>query len=177
VEEPDKRSAVFDRFQLWKEYEGVAMHFNDLIIRLRSQSLGAVAAFATLAAVVAKSDMAAELRWGLLMAAFALLSVFWVAVWVLDLGYYNRLLAGAVDALLIIESESQGSKLVDRIELSTKIEARVKSGGVSNNAYRITFYLAVLLALLGGLAVSACNLRSAGTGQQAHAADARLARQ
>jgi small-conductance mechanosensitive channel len=164
VEEPDKPSAVFDRFQLWKEYEGVAMHFNDLIIRLRSQSLGGVAAVAALAAVVAKSDTTAELRWGLLTGAFALLSLFWVAVWALDLGYYNRLLAGAVDALLAIEKESNGSRLVDRIELSTKIEARVKSGGVSNNAYRITFYVVVFLALLGGLAVSACNLRSAGTG-------------
>jgi hypothetical protein len=156
VEEPDKPSAVFDRFQLWKEYEGVAMHFNDLIIRLRSQSLGAVAAFATLAAVFVKNDTTAELRWGLLMGAFALLSMFWVAVWALDLGYYNRLLAGAVDALLIIESESQGSKSVDRIELSTKIEARVKSGGVGTNTYRIIFYVVVFLALLAGLAVSAC---------------------
>jgi len=42
-----------NRFDLWKEYERVAMHFNDLIIRLRSQSLGGVAAFATLAGVVA----------------------------------------------------------------------------------------------------------------------------
>ena len=171
--QPDKPSAVFDRFQLWKEYEGVAMHFNDLIIRLRSQSLGGVAAVAALAAVVAKSDTTAELRWGLLTGAFALLSLFWVAVWALDLGYYNRLLGGAVDALLAIEKESNGSRLVDRIELSTKIEERVKSGRVCNNAYRITFYVVVLLALLAGLAVSAYKLHSVGTGRQAHPADAR----
>lgn len=164
MEEPNKPSPVFDRFQLWKEYEAVAMHFNDLIIRLRSQSLGAVAAFATLAAVVTKTDTTIGLRWGFLTGAFALLSAFWVAVCALDLGYYNRLLAGAIDALLIIEKESQGSKEVDRIELSTKIEARVMSGGVGNNGYRITFYVVVLLALLAGLAVSACKLRSVGTG-------------
>jgi len=40
------------------------MHFNDLIIRLRGQSLGAVAAFAAIAAVVAKSDTTTEVRWG-----------------------------------------------------------------------------------------------------------------
>ena len=164
MEEPGKPSQVFDRLQLWQEYEGVAMHFNDLIIKLRGQSLGGVAAVATLAAVVAKSDTAAEVRWGLLTGAFALLCVFWVAVWALDLGYYNRLLAGAVDSLLVIEKESHASKFVDRIELSTKIEERVKSGGVGNNGYRLFFYAAVLIALLAGLAISACHLHSGGTG-------------
>src|SRR5437879_7830238 len=110
--EGEKSSAVFDRFQVWREYEGVAMHFNDLIIKLRSQSLGGVDAIATLATVVARNDTTAELRWGLLTGAFALLCVFWVAVWILDMGYYNRLLVGAVDALLTIESESQGSASV-----------------------------------------------------------------
>ena len=70
MEEPEKLGQVFDRLQLWKEYEGIAMHFNDLIIKLRGQSLGGVAAVATLAAVVAKSDTAAEVRWGLLTGGF-----------------------------------------------------------------------------------------------------------
>lgn len=61
--EANKPNAGFDRFQVWREYEGVTMHFNDLIIRLRSQSLGGVAAVATLAAVVARNDTTAELRW------------------------------------------------------------------------------------------------------------------
>lgn len=134
------------------------MHFNDLIIKLRSQSLGAVAAFATLAGIIAKSDTKLELRWGLLTGTFTLLSMFWVAIWLLDLGYYNRLLAGAVDALLAIESESQGSKLVDRIELSTKIEARVTAGATRNNGYRVAFYVLVFSTLLAGIAVSAFNL-------------------
>jgi hypothetical protein len=150
----------FNRFELWKEYEGVAMHFNDLIIRLRSQSLGGVAAFATLAGVVAKSDMQADLRWEFLAGAFVLLSLFWIAVWVLDMGYYNRLLTGAVDALLIIEKESKGSDSVDRIELSTKIEEHVKSGhGGGTNFCRTIFYVLVLFALLLGFAASVLELR------------------
>jgi hypothetical protein len=153
--ESEERNSVFSRFELWKEYEQVTMHFNDLIIKLRSQSLGAVAAFATLAGVVAKSDTKPEVRWGLLTGAFGLLSVFWVAVLALDLGYYNRLLAGAVDTLLTIESKSLGSEKVDRIELSTKIEERVATGGVGNNRYRIVFYVLVLAALLAGCAISA----------------------
>jgi hypothetical protein len=149
VGETEKQSAVYDRFKLWKEYEGVAMHFNDLIIRLRSQSLGAVAAFATLAAVVARNDTTSELRWGFLTAAFLLLSVFWVAIWVLDMRYYNRLLAGAVVALRTIEKGSKDSKSIDQIELSTKIEESVKSGGGGNGS-RHAFYVLVLTALLAG---------------------------
>ena len=37
-------------FKLWKSYEEVAMHFNDLIIRLRIQSIGGLAALATVLA-------------------------------------------------------------------------------------------------------------------------------
>jgi len=77
MNEANKTEAVFDRMTLWKEYENVAMHFNDLIIRLRSQSLGAVAAFATLAGVITKNDTGPQLRWGLLTGAFGLLAVFW----------------------------------------------------------------------------------------------------
>ena len=164
MEESEGPNQAFDRLQLWKEYEGVTMHFNDLIIRLRGQSLGGVAAVATLAAVVAKNDTTAEVRWGLLTGAFGLLSVFWVAVWALDLGYYNRLLAGAVDALLTIEKNSLNSKCVDHIELSTKIEERVKSGSVSTNGYRIFFYASVFVALLVALAVSAWHLYYRSTG-------------
>jgi hypothetical protein len=154
--EANKTDAVFNRLELWKEYENVAMHFNDLIIRLRSQSLGAVAAFATLAGVITKNDTSPQLRWGLLTGAFGLLAVFWVAVWVLDLRYYNRLLAGAVDALLTLESNSLGSEKVDRIELSTKIENGVGSGRVRNNRCRIAFYCIVLGSLMAGAVVSAC---------------------
>ena len=34
-------------FEVWQEYEKIAMHFNDLLMRLRTQALGAVAALAT----------------------------------------------------------------------------------------------------------------------------------
>jgi hypothetical protein len=150
--------AVFDRFKLWKEYEGVAMHFNDLIIRLRTQSLGGVAAFAALAAVVAKGDTPAELRWGVLSGGFALLIMFWIAVWILDMGYYNRLLHGAVIALLALESGSHGSKRVDRIELSSKIEEYMTSNRrVDGKFSRVMFYVVVLIALVAGLAFCVCN--------------------
>src|SRR5664280_1831888 len=33
---------------VWEKYEDIAMHFNDLLIRLRTQALAAVAAISTL---------------------------------------------------------------------------------------------------------------------------------
>jgi hypothetical protein len=101
----------YNRFKVWKEYEGVAMHFNELIIKLRSQSLGAVAVFATLAGVIVKSDTSTKFRWGFLLGVFTLLSFFWVAVWILDLCYDNRLLAGAVKAIEEIEKKAGPQQL------------------------------------------------------------------
>lgn len=46
-------------------------------------------------------------------------------MWILDFMYYNRLLVGAVDALLEIEGQSKQSCRVDMLILSTKIEAAV----------------------------------------------------
>lgn len=166
------RDGTFNRYLLWKEYEKIAMHFNGLIIKLRSQSLGGVAVFATLTAVVARGDTTAKVRWGLLTGAFALLSVFWLAVWVLDLGYYNRLLAGAVKALVDIEEKSLDSARVNEINLSTRInqyltgkreqtantEQSAKSIGLGHNNYVRAFYAIVLVGLLGALIVSLARL-------------------
>jgi hypothetical protein len=163
---------TFNRYLLWKEYEKIAMHFNGLIIKLRSQSLGGVAVFATLTAVVARGDTTAKVRWGLLAGAFALLSAFWCAVWALDLGYYNRLLAGAVSALLDIEEQSCDSALVNEINLSTRINeylmskrkqtANTEQSGISlglgHNHYTVAFYAIVLIGLLSALIVSAERL-------------------
>lgn len=43
--------------ELWEKYEQIAMHFNDLIIRLRTQALAGVAALSTLVGLFAKSDL------------------------------------------------------------------------------------------------------------------------
>src|SRR5687768_9888149 len=61
----------YDLFALWKEYEGIAMHFNDLLLKIRTQSLAAVAAFATIAGVLLKGDDVSQaIRWGTLTMVF-----------------------------------------------------------------------------------------------------------
>jgi len=104
------------------------MHFNDLLIRLRTQALGGVAALAALAAVMVRGDLAPLLRWGVLACAFMLLTLFWVAVWILDMRYYNRLLHGAVKALLEIEELSRENKPASGLALSTRIEETAERG-------------------------------------------------
>lgn len=42
------------QFELWKSYEDVAMHFNDLLIRLRTQALAALATISSIILVINK---------------------------------------------------------------------------------------------------------------------------
>jgi hypothetical protein len=154
-------------FSVWKEYESVAMHFNDLLIRLRTQALGGVAALAALAAVMVRGDLAPELRWTVLVCAFIVLILFWVAVWILDMRYYNRLLYGAVKALLETEQLSRENKPLPGLVLSTRIEQSAEQGvkrsaaGHGFSGGRLTvwlFYGSVCLGLLTGLGVSLFEL-------------------
>jgi len=98
------------------------MHFNDLLIRLRSQALAAIGGFATIAGVLLKSaDIEPRVRWEAMAAVFAALTVLWVAIGILDGAYYSRLLMGAVRALVKLEHKSAGE-----LELSTEIEKAVR---------------------------------------------------
>src|SRR5262245_27777794 len=112
--------------ELWKEYEAVAMHFNDLLMRIRTQALGGVAALATLTGIFANPGMGdMRANWEVAMFMFAGLALLWIAIWVLDFMYYNKLLLGAVVALLELEEESKTKTHIMPIQLSTIVEAIV----------------------------------------------------
>jgi len=49
--------------ELWEKYEEIAMHFNDLLIRLRTQALGGVAALSTLVGLFAKTSASVNTSW------------------------------------------------------------------------------------------------------------------
>jgi len=70
-----------DVFRLWSKYEDVAMHFNDLILRLRFQALAGVAGLATLVGVFGRAVENATVRSAVVSGVFALLAFFWVAIW------------------------------------------------------------------------------------------------
>ncbi|ODS02929.1 hypothetical protein AUC71_12555 [Methyloceanibacter marginalis] len=106
--------------EVWKDYEQIAMHFNDLLMRLRTQALAGVAALSALIGILGDGESATTWKTAAFVLAFLLL--YWVAIWVIDFLYYNRLLVGAVRALLDVEALSKANSHVSEIDISTKIE-------------------------------------------------------
>jgi hypothetical protein len=127
LDENDDPQSTQDRknlIALWSKYEEVAMHFNDLLMRLRTQALGAVAGLTAIAGFFVEGGFAQE------KGAFSWRSVFvgsvallggWIVLSLLDTLYYSKLLYGAVDALLELEGNSNGF-----IFLSTRIDGRFR---------------------------------------------------
>jgi hypothetical protein len=141
----DKQPHGWDIEKLWVHYEHVTMHFNDLLMRLRTQALAAVAALSTLVGIFVNTDIA-NLRadWQIAMFVFAALAAFWVAIWILDFAYYNRLLIGAVDALIELETESKSSRCAGAIQLSTIVEnVMARSRPPRTRSWREAFWLQI----------------------------------
>lgn len=156
-------------FKLWKSYEKVAMHFNDLIIRLRIQSIGGLAALATVLGIVLKTTSGADepFNYGLAILALIVLMLCWIAIGVLDLWYYNRLLEGSVNAILELEKKKEIFFEKKEIKLSTNIERAFKVRFEHENKGlgfwifngRHGFYLIVLIALIIVLGSTICMWR------------------
>src|SRR5437870_6894166 len=112
-------------FEVWKEYEKIAMHFNELIIQLRVRALAGVATISALVGFLSKGDTPEDFRWGILAAVFAMLLLVWLAIWFLDMHYYNRLLLGSVRAILEIEKASNAGEPLAKLTISHRIEEAV----------------------------------------------------
>lgn len=141
---------------VWEKHEQIAMHFNDLIIKVRIQALGAIAALITIGGVLLKTvPPEPHLPWGLIATVLAVLFAFWIAIWLLDFIYYNRLLAGAVDSILALEDAINADAKIT-FTMSHKIESAVL-GNHSNKDPLIgplLFYSIVSVVLLAGVAYS-----------------------
>lgn len=157
----DLNDGTTDKLALdaWDKHEKIAMHFNDLILKVRTQALGALAALITIGgALIHDKGAETAIPWELLTVFFGVLVAFWVAIWILDFKYYNRLLLGAVDALLKLEDQMKAGERID-IEMSHKIEdaalgnrlTHVQKGTINGPTL---FYSIVLAVLVFGLLVS-----------------------
>lgn len=103
------------------------MHFNDLISQLRVRTLGGIAVISALVALLSKGEGAGDFRWGILAAVFLILAIIWVAIFCLDMLYYDRLLRGAVAAITALEKTSESSLVVRHLRLSHLIEEYVSA--------------------------------------------------
>jgi hypothetical protein len=74
---------------------------------------------------IAKSGANTTTNWEMVTFAFSFLIIFWLAIWILEFWYYNRLLAGAADALFKMEEESKCKVRIRHIEMSTNIHAAI----------------------------------------------------
>jgi hypothetical protein len=158
-------------FELWKKYEDIAMHFNDLLIRLRMQALAGVAALATVVSIFTKIDTQhIQGSWEIAAGVLGALCMFWIAIWVLDLCYYNRLLIGSVVALMELEEASKSRSTISEIEMSTRIEEAVwnklpRRLPAHQRLYLLrgvwAFYSIVFCALMLGFAYSICKAQPA----------------
>ena len=138
----DERSIpIADLIPLWTKYEDVAMHFNDLIMRWRLQAIGGLAGLLTLAGFVVGDASTLLVRYRAMLILSGVLAFGWVGVACIDLFYYRRLLQGAVDAILDLESRTGG-----RILLSTQIEDRARRG---SDVMPWVFYSLGLIPVLG----------------------------
>jgi len=162
ADQPKSEDIGWDLFEVWKKYEDIAMHFNDLLIKLRTQALAAVAALTTIIGIFAKSTTA-EASWQMVAFAFAILIVFWIAIWILDFCYYNPLLIGAAEALFKIEKESEGKLRTLNLDLSITIrDAVAGKAPTSTRDWKLVrgrwaFYVLVFVALASGFIYSLCR--------------------
>lgn len=140
-------------FEVWKEYEKIAMHFNDLLMKIRTQGLAAVATLSVLIGAVSQTSDGG-MNWTLLSIGFFVLSCVWAGIWILDYFYYNRLLVGAVVALKEIEKQSKTHQTITELKLSTRVEDAVADrleleDKIAIGPARKAFYALVLAALMG----------------------------
>jgi len=159
---PAGKSEGISIFEVWKEYESIAMHFNELLIKLRIQALGGIAAISALVGFLSKGDTPEDFRWGILAGVFFILALFWIAIWFLDFRYYNRLLLGAVAAIFQVEKKSKTHTHMQELELSHIVEQAVrgKIEGLRGPGFfsgRHWFYILVLLSLLAALYLCAAE--------------------
>ncbi len=159
----EKKEEGLKIFDVWKEYEGVAMHFNELIIQLRVRALAGVAAISAFVGFLSRGDTPEQYRWGILAAALVMLCLVWISIFCLDIFYYDRLLIGSVRAILELEEASKEKSYIKELNLSTRIEETVagKAGnfkGWKKEPFwngRMWFYVIVFVALLLGACFSA----------------------
>jgi len=137
---PPQTSLNRQLVELWKKYEDVAMHFNDLIMRWRLQAIGGLAGLVTLAGFVVGDAGTLVVRYRAMLILSSVLICAWTGVALIDLLYYRRLLHGAVKALLALEAANP------QIALSTSIE---HEASCASKVTPWVFYLFGWVPLLG----------------------------
>lgn len=170
---PPLDGEFYPTFEVWKKYEEIAMHFNDLISRLRFQALAGVAGLsASIGLLADKLAGDGKTPESIASWAFGVLAILWVALFALDFFYYNRLLIGAVEEIQRLEKHSRRSDRVGMIAFSLSVTSAVDVpvlSGLTRRGqrgplvfYGIVFVCLVVLAFMADRGVTSAD---GGTGQ------------
>ncbi|MGJ8650783.1 MAG: hypothetical protein ACSHX4_10525 [Opitutaceae bacterium] len=139
-------------YKYWKDCEDITMHFNDLLARLRLQSLAGIAAIPTLLAFGLGSG-GKTVDWNIMLYAFIAMLIAWISICCLDLLYYNRLLHGAVKEIIRVEQRISQSE----VELSQVIKRAVPAA-FNHSIGPLLFYLLVSIVMVGFIILSAFKI-------------------
>ncbi len=143
----------YSKFDVWKEHENIAMHFNGLLMQLRLRALAAVGFIVTIGGIFAKNQDNG-VNWALLSVILFIVLLAWISTYVIDRFYYNKLLTGSVKAIVELEKLDDGSGIP--ILASTVIEKEFSNEKQSvitvvNWFYGLTFF-GILSLLIGSIA-------------------------
>ena len=80
MDKADELSTKELNFKIWKEYQKIEMHFNDLLIKLRVQILGLVVAVITIGGFVLKLTNTGAIDWKIVFWILIVLCFIWIAL-------------------------------------------------------------------------------------------------
>jgi hypothetical protein len=133
--------SVREKIDVWYKYQSIAMHFNDLLLRLRTQALAGLTVAASVAALFSEK-IPEHVRVAALRGIFVVLSLIWIAIAVADQTYYQRMLLGTVEACRTFERDTG-----EALNLSVAIQKKFLVGSVVRLG-ALSFYILILAALV-----------------------------
>lgn len=139
-------------FETWKQYEEVAMHFNELLIQFRAQVGGGLATLVTLGGYIAEGKIRdARDRSRFLFVTCTSLAFVIALAGCLDLLYYSKMLAVTVQEIVAVE------KRLPSVHLSTALRSAV---GPYGQCFAGSLYVGAFSALTSVAYVSWARLRA-----------------
>ena len=129
-----------DEFDAWSKSEDVAMHFNGLLMSLRTKTIASVTAATGL--IVAGTD---DINRALSLLGLAIVMSL---IWIVDHCYYYRLLQGAVRDVMRLEESMPLVNLSHEIEKAISVKRNGKDNVPSHPGMPILLFYGIPVTLL-----------------------------
>lgn len=147
-------------FSAWAKVVDTQMHFNDMVMRVRNLAITLILAAFGAAAYSVQAQIFVNVFGSPVHVSFFII-VFglagWVALWVMDLGHFHKLLRGAVGFGMDIEKEYQNDPfLKNLLGMTTRIskESRefmgypIKAGKKLGVFYSVVFVIGLCFSIV-----------------------------